>query len=183
MLRPGRPRANEDVRAARVRVIARCSNHGVVPGDGHPGAKTVTCGRIQSGEFLLLRPGRPRANEDVRAATSTPSIIIAMCTNHGVVPGDGHAGAEIVTCSHIRGGEFLLLRPGRPRSNEDVCAARVRVIAPCSDHGVVPGDGHTAAENVTSSRVRSGELLLLRPHRTRGRRRSWRRWTRRRWRR
>ena len=34
---------------------------------------------------MLLRPGRTRANEDVRATTTTPSVIIAMRSNHGVV--------------------------------------------------------------------------------------------------
>ena len=129
-----------------------CSDHGGVLGDGHGDAEPVLRGRIRSGEFLLLRPGRPRSNEDVRASTITPTVIIVICSDHGVLPGDGHADAEQVTRGRIRSGEFLLLRPGRPRSNEDVRAATISpsvTIGMCSDHGGVPGDGHSDAELVT----------------------------------
>ena len=167
LLRPSRPRANEDVHAARDRAMASCSNHDIVPRDGHTAAEPVICGSIRGREFLLLRPGRPRANEDVRATAITPSVIIAIRPNHGVVPGDGHAAAETVIVRRIRGREFLLLRPGRPRANEDVCATRVRVIARCPNQGVVPRDGHAGAESGTFGRIRGREFLLLRPGRTR----------------
>jgi hypothetical protein len=35
---------------------------------------------------LLFRPSRPIANEDVRTTTLTPSVIIGICSDHGVVP-------------------------------------------------------------------------------------------------
>ena len=117
LLRPGCPRANVDVRTARG--LVKGSNQGVVPGDGHTVAEPVILGRIRGGEFLLLRPGRTRANEDVRATTTIPSVIIALRSNHGVVPKDGHAVAEKVICGRIRGREYALLRPrtrGRPRN-------------------------------------------------------------------
>ena len=87
--------------------------------------------------------------KDVRTTTITPSVIIVVpCSNHGVVPRDGHAVAEIVILGRIRGREFLLLRPGRPGASEDVRATRLIVMSICSNYGVISGDGHAVAEIV-----------------------------------
>ena len=76
--------------------------------------------------------------------------------------------AKVVTRRSIRGCEFLLLRPGRAGTHEDVRTAAtgsVVIVSVGSNDGGVPRDGDWQAEGVTRRPIRGCELLLLRPGR------------------
>ena len=72
LLAPGRSRAHEHVRRARVHrgrdVVAGRPRHHRVPGNRHRLAEEVARGRVGGHELRLLGPGRPGAHEDVARA-------------------------------------------------------------------------------------------------------------------
>ncbi len=102
LLGPGRPRAHEHVRRARIhaarRVVEARPDHDRVPGDRHREAEVVARRSVRRQELLLLGPGRPRAHEHVRRAGIHAAVrgVVEERPDHGRVPGDRHREAEEV---------------------------------------------------------------------------------------
>src|SRR5262249_12537090 len=125
LLRPDRAAANEDVGRAlipvRADVVVRRAHHHGVAADSDGGAEEITGRAVVGDAFLVLRPARAAANEDVgRALIPVRAAVGALGAHHHGVAANGHPVAKAIACRAVAGGEFLLLGPARPVAREDV---------------------------------------------------------------
>ena len=156
LLAPGRARAYEHVRRARIptarRVIPVRPDHHRIPGERHRRSELVARPSVRCQEFLLLAPGRARAHEDVRrACIHAGRGVIPVRPDHDRVPRNGHLEAEFVAGRSVRRHELLLHVPGRPRAHEYIRRACVSTccgfVPGRPDHDRVPGDRHRGADS------------------------------------
>ena len=175
VLRPyslARAGAGEDVgrTLTRIRadVVAISAHYQQVAAERDGPAEVITNRAVVGVEFLLLRPERGAAGEDVgRTLTQHRTEVAKHSAHHQRVAAERDGVAEEITSRAVAGGEFLLERPTCPAARENAGRALIRcqadvVVRNAHDHGVA-AQRDRSAEGVRRLAVVVGELRLQRP--------------------